>query len=174
MDGSRAVQGLAHATWIASRRRDPCKSQNGSHVSERWYVTAGLELPVLPDAHAESPPRLSHRPARPLAILLEHRGERRHAWRLASETMSAADLAIGLGATIGGAVVLLHRGLRARWAKSLLDSHAGMLRRFPWLYGPKPLRDWMFSPAGAQQFLAVWAGALVLMGVVALLATVLD
>ena len=69
-------------------------------------------------AHSEPPRRLLGRPAGPLPILDEHHREHRHAWRSASETMSAADLAIVLGATIGGAVVLLHRGLRACWAKS--------------------------------------------------------
>jgi hypothetical protein len=59
-------------------------------------------------------------------------------------------------------------------AKSILDSHAEPLRRFPWLYGPKPLRDWMFSDAGFQQFLAVWAGGLMLIGGMALLGAFLD
>ncbi|HWL91510.1 MAG TPA: hypothetical protein VNP90_09135 [Actinomycetota bacterium] len=88
--------------------------------------------------------------------------------------MSVADVAFGLGCIVAGAVVVLHRGLRARWAKSIVDAHAAGLRRFPWLYGPKPLRDRMYSPAGSQQFLAVWAGSLMLIGVIALVAAFLD
>jgi len=32
----------------------------------------------------------------------------------------------------------------------------------------------MYSPAGSQQFLAVWAGSLMLIGVIALVAAFLD
>jgi hypothetical protein len=88
--------------------------------------------------------------------------------------LSLTDVAFGLGCIVAGAVVLLHQGLRARWAKGIVDFHAEPARRFPWLYGPKPLREWMLSEAGSQQFLAVWAGGLMLIGVMALLAAVLD
>jgi hypothetical protein len=39
-------------------------------------LLAAPELPILPDAHAESPRRLPYRPARLSA--LEHRGEHHH------------------------------------------------------------------------------------------------
>jgi hypothetical protein len=62
--------------------------RSGSRGLEVRRPRAGLELPVLLDAHAEFPRCPSNRPARLLAIMLEHAGERRHEGSLASFLVS--------------------------------------------------------------------------------------
>jgi hypothetical protein len=88
--------------------------------------------------------------------------------------MSPSQVVIPVLMMVGGAVVLMHRRLRVSIAKGIVDWHAEPARRFPWLYGPRPLREWMLSVEGCQQFIAVWAGALVVLSIVGLLAAFLD
>jgi len=88
--------------------------------------------------------------------------------------MSAGDAAAGVVFILIGAVLIFHRGFRDWWAKGIIDFHEGPARRFPWLYGPKPLREWMLSEDGQKQFIAVIGGVAVLMGVVVILAAFLD
>lgn len=70
-------------TSISNKRK-----QRGS-----WAGRGGLERPVLPDADAETPRRLSDRPSRPHPILLEHHWKRRYG-RKPSETVRARPNAL--------------------------------------------------------------------------------
>jgi hypothetical protein len=63
---------------------------------------------------------------------------------------------------------LVLRDYRAKIAGRLSDWHAPTLRRFPWLQGPRRLREWWFSEAGWRRFVVGMSVGLVMVGVLIL------
>ena len=63
-----------------------------------------------------------------------------------------------------GAFVLVHRGSRRQIARRMSDRHAPFLRRYPWLYGPKGLREWWFSEEGWRRFVVAMAVGIIMVG----------
>ena len=72
----------------------------------------------------------------------------------------------GLALIAGGVFLLANRRYREKIARRYSDYHGQRMERWPWLYGPKPLRDRVFSEAGWQRLIIGWAIAVVLIGVV--------
>jgi hypothetical protein len=64
-----------------------------------------------------------------------------------------------------GAFLLVNRRAREWIARSMWESHAPIMERVPWLYGPKPLREWWFGEAGFRRQVVTWAIGVILIGV---------
>jgi hypothetical protein len=74
-------------------------------------------------------------------------------------------IAGGSGLIAFGIFLLVSRRARGRIARSIWDFHAPIMDRVPWLYGPKPLRDWWFGEAGTRRQIVVFAIVAILIGV---------
>jgi hypothetical protein len=71
----------------------------------------------------------------------------------------------GLGLIAFGIILLVSRQVRARIARSIWNFHEPIMERIPWLYGPKPLRDWWFGEAGTRRQIVVFAIVGILIGI---------